>query len=89
MNYEHYWATWKTVDNNANYCTESEHPLLKKDEHHAEIVDVTDGLVVEDSLFIYSIDNLKNHETMSHGNIWDAFGKETIDKNRNLNKKYI
>ena len=65
---------WKTVDNNSNYYTESENPILKKDEHHAEIIDITDGLVVDEPLFIIPDYNLNNHEVMKDDNsVWGAF----------------
>jgi len=83
-----YYKNWKTIDNNSNYHTESENPILKKDEHHAEIVDITDGLVVEDQLLItheYELDNenviwdnLKHHNILKENNIWDAFGTKKL-----------
>lgn len=84
-----YWKNWKTINNNSNYKTESENPILKKDEHHAEIIDITDGLVVDEKTFInidYEWDNESlriwsdlyyNNETIG-SSIWDAFGNKKI-----------
>lgn len=84
---EKYYKNWKTINNNPNYYTESENPILKKDEHHAEIVDITDGLIVEEQILINSEyeldneniiwDNLKHHSILKE-NIWDAFGTKKI-----------
>lgn len=68
------WKNWKTVRNNYNYYTESEHPILKKDEHHAEIIDINDGLVVEEQTLTMPNYKLKNSEIMKEeNNIWSAF----------------
>ena len=84
-----YYKNWKTVGNNPSYHTESENPILKKDEHHAEIIDITDGLVVEDSLFVVPEYNLDNHDIMNQNTIWKALGYSSTKKNNNLNEKYI
>ena len=84
-----YYKNWKTVGNNGYFHIESENPILKKDEHHAEIVDISDGLVVEDKLLInydYELDNeniiwdnLKHHQILKKDcNIWDAFSTKKI-----------
>lgn len=83
-----YYKNWKTIGNN-NYYTESENPILKKDEHHAEIIDKTDGLVVEDTLFVIPEYNLDNHEIMNQNTIWKALGNSSEYENNNLNEKYI
>lgn len=74
-------STWyknmKTVGSE-NFITESENPILKKDEHHAEIVDITDGLVVEEQTLIYPDYKLENHEILREDNIWSAFGNKKL-----------
>ena len=80
---------WKTIDNNFYFNTESENPILKKDEHHAEIIDITDGLVVEEQVFLnidYGWDeemprvwdNLIRHNKKIKNSVWDAFGKKKV-----------
>lgn len=83
-----YYKNWKTISNNLSFHTESENPILKKDEHHAEIIDITDGLVVEDMMFNYEYE-IENHEILDKNSIWNAFGKAKEEKKSNLNKKYI
>ena len=73
-----FWKNWKTVANNPKYNTESDNPILKKDEHHAEIVDITDGLVVDEQSTIIIDYNLDNHEVLKKDNIWNAFGNSKI-----------
>lgn len=72
-----YWKNWKTVSNN-NYHTESENPILKKDDHHGEIIDITDGLVVDDMSLSFNDYGLENYEQLKKNNVWDAFGKKKI-----------
>ena len=72
-----YYKNWKTVHNIQDYCTESENPILKKDEHHAEIVDITDGLVVEEQTYIPEY-NLENHEKLRDDDIGRAFGNAKL-----------
>lgn len=70
---------WKTVDNNYYYHTESDNPILKKDSHHAEIIDITDGLVVDEPMLYIPDYNLDNHEVMREdNNVWGAFSKRKI-----------
>ena len=78
---------WKSVDNNYYFNTESDNPILKKDEHHAEIIDITDGLVVDEQVLFndYELDNqeilwrnLKHHKMIKENNVWNAFGKKKI-----------
>lgn len=78
---------WKSVDNNYYFNTESDNPILKKDEHHAEIIDITDGLVVEEQVLFndYELDNqeilwknLKHHKIMKDTTAWNAFGMKKI-----------
>lgn len=73
-----FWKNWKTIPNNENYCTESDNPILKKDEHHAEIIDITDGLVVDEPFMIVPEYNLENHEKLFQDSIWDAFGNKKL-----------
>ena len=83
-----YYKNWKTIDNNYYFNTESENPILKKDDHHAEIIDITDGLVVEEQSIMnydYPNDNnellwesLKGHKKIKNNTVWDAFGKKKI-----------
>ena len=68
----------KTVENNPYFLTESENPILKKDEHHAEIIDITDGLVVEEQTLTMPNYKLDNSEIMKNGDIWGAFGNKKI-----------
>lgn len=69
---------WKSVSNNYYFHTESENPILKKDEHHAEIIDITDGLVVSDSLLSTNDYELENQEILKQDTIMDAFSKRKI-----------
>ena len=69
---------WKSVSNNYYFHTESENPILKKDEYHAEIIDITDGLVVSDSLLSANDYELENHEVLKQDSIMDAFGNRKI-----------
>ena len=64
---------WKTVSNNGNYDTESRNPILKKDEHHAEIIDITDGLVVDEAVVSFPNYKLDNYEIMRDDGVWGAF----------------
>ena len=73
-----YYKNWKTVGNKDYFYTESDNPVLKKDEHHAEIVDITDGLVIEEQSWIIPEYNLKNHEVLKQDDIWRAFGKSKL-----------
>ena len=84
-----YWKNWKTIKNNFHFKTESENPILKLDEHHAEIIDITDGLVVEEQSFInidYEWDknspriwgDLFRHNKTIDDSVWDAFGNKKI-----------
>lgn len=73
-----FWKNWKTVSNINDYYTESENPILKEDKHHAEIIDITDGLVVDEPLMIFPDYNLENHEKLSQDTIWDSFGNKKI-----------
>lgn len=73
-----YWENWKTIDNNPRLHTESENPILKKDEHHAEIIDITDGLVVEEQSLTMPDYKLDNYEIMKNDDIWSAFGNKKI-----------
>lgn len=72
-----FWKNWKTVSNN-NYYTESDNPILKKDNHHAEIIDITDGLVVENIELSFNDYELDNYEQLKKNEVWDAFGKKKI-----------
>ena len=83
-----YYKNWKTISNNPSFKTESENPILKKDEHHAEIIDITDGLVVEDMMFNYEYE-MENHAVLNKNSIWNAFGKPKEEDNSNLNKRNI
>lgn len=65
----------KTIGNSKYYHTESENPILKLDEHHAEIFDCVDGLVVKEASFLNSEYELENHEVLKKDIIWDAFSK--------------
>lgn len=69
---------WKSVPNNYYFHTESENPILKRDEHHAEIIDITDGLVVSDSLLSANDYALENQEVLKQDTIMDAFSKRKI-----------
>ena len=73
-----FWKNWKTVDNKFDYCTESENPILKKDNHHAEVIDITDGLVVDEQILIMPDYKLENHEILRQDDVWCAFGKSKI-----------
>ena len=84
-----YWKNWKTIDNNSYFNTESKNPILKKDEHHAEIIDINDGLVIEEQTFInldYGWDddmprvwdNLFWHNKKLKNSVWDALGSKKI-----------
>lgn len=84
-----YYKNWKTISNNYYFNTESENPILKKDEHHAEIIDITDGLIVEDMMFNYEYELLDNYEILNDNSIWNAFGKSKEENSSNLNKKCI
>lgn len=83
-----YYKNWKTISNNPSFNTESENPILKKDEHHAEIIDITDGLVVEDMMFNYEYE-MANRGVLNKNSIWNAFGKMREQNDGNLNKKNI
>ena len=72
-----FWKNWKTVPNR-NYNTESENPILKKDEHHAEIIDITDGLVVDEPIFTNPEYELEHREVLKKNNVWDAFGNKKL-----------
>lgn len=69
-----YWKNWKTVGNINEYCTESETPILKEDTHHAEIIDITDGLVVDEQLLIMPDYKLENHEILRQDEVLCALG---------------
>lgn len=79
---------WKTINNNYYFKTESETPILKKDEHHAEIIDISDGLVVDEQVLFssdYGLDNydllwgnLKHYSKMNDNNVWNAFSRKKI-----------
>ena len=84
-----FYDNWKTISNNPSFHTESENPILKKDEHRAEIIDITDGLVVEDMMFNYEYELLDNYEPLTDNSIWNAFSNSKEDNNSNLNKKHI
>jgi hypothetical protein len=73
-----FWKNWKTVSNRYEYHTESENPILKKDTHHAEIIDITDGLVVEERTLIMPDYKLENHEILRQDDVWCAFGISKI-----------
>ena len=86
---DEYWKNWKTVDNYYEYPTESDNPVLKKDSHHAEIIDITDGLVVDEAIFIMPDYKLDNNEIMKHDSIWEAFSKSKRYSDDNLNSFFI
>lgn len=69
---------WKTIGNAYYFNTESENPILKKDEHHAEIIDISDGLVVSDSLLSTNDYELENQEILKQDTIMDAFSRKKI-----------
>ncbi len=73
-----FWKNWKTVNNKHDYHTESENPILKKDTHHAEIIDITDGLVVDEQILTMPDYKLENHEILKHDDVWCAFGKSKL-----------
>lgn len=73
-----FWKNWKTINNKNDYYTESEKPILKEDFHHAEIIDVTDGLVVEEQILIMPEYKLENCEILKQDSVWNAFGKSKI-----------
>lgn len=72
-----FWKNWKTVSNN-NFYTESEHPILKKDEHRAEIIDIVDGLVVDEMSLSFNDYELEHYEVLKKNEIWNAFGRKKI-----------
>lgn len=83
------WKNWKTINNHEDYFTESDNPILKEDGHHAEIIDITDGLVVDEQILIIPDYKLDNHEILRNDNVLGAFSNSKKHGNKNLNKKYI
>lgn len=67
------WKNWKTINNVNDYETESDNPILKEDTHRAEIVDITDGLVVETRPESYFTHYFNNHEKINRSDVNDAF----------------
>ena len=85
-----YYKNWKTIRNVNDYNTESTNPILKKDEHHSEIIDITDGLVVDEPLLINPENELLQHsEILKQDSVLDAFSKVERPKKYNLNDHYI
>ncbi len=72
-----FWKNWKTISEK-NYYTESDNPILKKDSHHAEIIDITDGLVVEYNDLSFNDFELDNYEPLKRNEVWDAFGRKKL-----------
>lgn len=66
------WFNWKTIENVKDYFTLSDDPILKYDSHHDEIVDITDGLVVNYHSPDYYEDFSENQRII-RGNIGDVF----------------
>lgn len=67
------WYTWKTIDNVKDYFTMSDNPILKYDSHHDEIVDITDGLVVNEHSLDYYEDFTENQKLVRGRDVGDVF----------------
>ncbi len=70
-----YWKNWKTISNTQDYDTDSESPILKFDEHHNEVVDITTGLVVSKTESLTLKNNTKNHEIIHYDDLGSSFSK--------------
>lgn len=75
MELPHEAINWKTIYNVNDYETLSDNPILKKDDHHAEIIDIVDGLVVDDNpLMHYDADDY-DYEPIDNTDLCSAFSK--------------
>ena len=72
---------WTTISNINNYSTQSKTPILKKDNHRAEIIDITDGLVVDDNPIYFHDLEYSDYESIDNSDVGSAFSK--VDWSRN------
>lgn len=70
-----FWKNWKTVSNIQDYEVSGEHSILKFDEHHNEVVDITTGLVVSENESLVLKNSRRRQEIIDYDCVGGSFSK--------------
>lgn len=68
-------VNWQTVEYCGQYFVESDDPILKKDSHRAEIIDVRTGLVVDDNPLLFLDKQFSTNKPIDRSDWMDCFSK--------------